>query len=215
MKKYAMLVVVLAALWEGGCSTRLDHPKPVGSTVRPPLERTPPGIGGASTSAKRDVTLAAENTRVTFIGTAGSTSHEGTFDRLSGRWELPTDDPKDSRLTVQIDVDSLRTRIALLTAHLKRSDFLDAKQFPVATFKSTAILPEVGANGTTHRVTGEFTIHGVTQPITFPAKITVSPGAASFEAIFPIKQTAFGMVTGAEKAQDDVPVTVVVNATRP
>jgi polyisoprenoid-binding protein YceI len=210
MKKYGILVVALATIWEGGCSTRLDHSNTVGTTPRPAQSR--PAAAGMATN--REVALSAENTRVTFIGTAGTTSHEGTFERLSGRWELRTDDPKDSRLTVQIEVDSLRTRIALLTAHLKRSDFLDAKQFPVATFQSTAIMPEAGPNGTTHRVTGDFTIHGVTQPISFPAKITLSPGAASFEATFPVKQTAFGMVTGAEKAQDNVPVTVVVNASR-
>ena len=35
-----------------------------------------------------------------------------------------------------------------------------------------------------------------------------------FEATFPVGQTAFGMAAGAEKAQDQVPVTVVVNAPR-
>jgi polyisoprenoid-binding protein YceI len=171
--------------------------------------RPPPG--GA---AARAVPLSAENTRVTFIGSAGSTSHEGTFDRLGGTWDLPTENPKDSRLVVRIEIDSLRTKIGLLTMHLKRADFLDAKQFPTATFESTRIEPEPGPGGTTHRVTGQFTIHGVARTVTFPAKLAVGPEAASLEATFPIGQTAFGMAAGAEKANDEVPVTVVVSARR-
>jgi polyisoprenoid-binding protein YceI len=203
MRAHGLLVVL--AVWAAGCSTRLDPPRSAGPAPRPAA--APP-----ATTAARTVTLSAENTRVTFIGSAGGTSHEGTFDRLSGTWELPTDDPKDSRLAVRIEVDSLRTRIGLLTMHLKRSDFLDAKQCPTAAFQATRIEPEPGPGGTTHRVTGEFTIHGVTRSVTFPAKLVVGPDLASLEATFPVSQTAFGMAAGAEKARDEVPVTVVINA---
>ncbi|MCE9562151.1 MAG: YceI family protein [Planctomycetes bacterium] len=214
MWKYGILGV-LVAVWGGGCSTRLHHTQSVDSAVRPAGgQPSPPVAGGASVASKRMVSLSAENTHVTFIGSAGSTSHEGAFDRLSGQWELPTEDPKDSRLAVKIEIESLRTRIPLLTLHLKRGDFLDAKQFPIATFESTRIEPEPGTNGTTHRVSGAFTIHGGTQTVTFPARVVIGPDAAAFEATFPISQTAFGMAAGAEKAKDEVPVTVVVNARR-
>ena len=111
-------------------------------------------------------------------------------------------------------MDSLRTRISLLTAHLKRADFLDAKQYPAATFESARIDPAPGDGGTTHRVTGTFTIHGVSQVVTFPAKVAVGPDAATFEATVPVSQTAFGMAAGAEKANDHVPVTVSIAARR-
>ena len=214
MWKYALLLLVVAA-WAGGCSTRLERPKLATTTAAAsaPVPRPTTGTPPAA-AAKRVVPLTAENTQVTFIGTAGRTSHEGTFDRLSGQWELPTDDPKDSRLAVRIEVDSLRTRIPLLTAHLKRADFLDAKQFPTAAFESTRIEPQPGPGGATHRVTGEFTIHGVVRTVSFPARLVVGPDAISFDATFPIGQTAFGMAAGAEKANDDVPVTVAVNASR-
>jgi polyisoprenoid-binding protein YceI len=212
MWKYGILLLALA-VWAGGCSTRLEKPKPATAMVSPALPPVSPKIEGTPV-AKRVAPLSAENTRVTFVGTAGKTSHEGTFDQLTGQWDLPTDDPKDSRLAVRIDVNSLRTQIALLTLHLKRSDFLDAKQFPTATFESTRIDPESGPGGTTHRVTGVFTIHGVARTLTFPARVILGPDVATFDATFPIGQTAFGMTTGAEKANDEVPVTVAVNARR-
>ncbi|HEX4608071.1 MAG TPA: YceI family protein, partial [Urbifossiella sp.] len=189
MRRYELLVVLVAA-WAGGCSTRLDPTRPAPAA---PAAR-PAGAGATPAAAGKAVPLSADNTRVTFIGTAGKTSHEGTFDRLSGTWELPTDDPKDSRLSVRIETDSLRTKIALLTAHLKRADFLDVQTFPVATFASTRIDPDPSGSGvTTYRVTGEFTIHGVTRTVAFPARLVVGPDAAALEGTFPVSQTAFGM----------------------
>jgi polyisoprenoid-binding protein YceI len=206
MWKRAFPAAVLAAAWVAGCSTRLDPPRTAAPAPRPAA----PAVAAAP-AGPRVVLLTAENTRVTFVGSAGSTSHEGTFDRLAGQWELPTADPKDSRLAVRIEVDSLRTKIPLLTMHLKRSDFLDAKQYPTATFRSTRIDPPSETDGSTHRVTGEFTIHGVTRAVTFPARISVGPDGATFDATFPVGQTSFGMASGAEKARDEVPVTVAIN----
>ena len=196
-----------------GCSTRLEHthapgPKP----ATPATSATPTGL--PSQSKQQAVALSAENVRVTFIGTAGPTSHEGSFDKLSGEWQLPTDNPKDSRLAIRIETASVHTQIGLLTAHLKREDFFDVKQYPTATFTSTQIVPEPGADGATHRVSGEFTIHGVTKALSFPARVSVTADAVTLDARFTISQTAFGMTTAAEKAKDEVPITVSVNASR-
>lgn len=198
-----------------GCSTRLDHPPAPGPKPASPTQGAAATPGGAPPAARAQaVPLSAENVRVTFIGTAGPTSHEGGFGQLSGEWQLPTENPKDSRLTVRIETASVRTQIGLLTAHLKREDFFDVKQFPTATFASTQIVPEPGPDGATHRVTGDFTIHGVTKAISFPARVAVTPDAVSLDGRFMISQTVFGMTTGAEKARDEVPVTVSINAAR-
>jgi polyisoprenoid-binding protein YceI len=196
-----------------GCSTRLEHAHAPGPK---PATTAATATPGASPSAARAqaVPLSAENVRVTFIGTAGPTSHEGGFEQLTGEWQLPTENPKDSRLSIRIDTASVHTKIGLLTAHLKRDDFFDVKQFPTATFTSTQIVPEPGPDGATHRVTGDFTIHGVTKAISFPAKVSVTPDAASLDGRFTISQTAFGMASGAEKTRDEVPVTVSANASR-
>jgi polyisoprenoid-binding protein YceI len=220
MKQSVLGAMLILAALVGACSTRLDPPRSAAPAIGAGGQLARPGTAGTTPTGttpgntKQVIALSEDNTRITFIGSAGSTSHEGTFDKLSGRWDLPTDDPKDSRLKVRIEVDSLRTKIPLLTAHLKRSDFLDAKQYPVATFDSTQVLPEPSPTGTTHRVTGEFVIHGVAQTLTFPARMIVTQDAASFEATLPVAQTAFGMTAGAEKAKNEVPVTVTINARR-
>jgi polyisoprenoid-binding protein YceI len=198
----------------GCCSTHVKDQRQAG-----PQPASAPAIqagAGAEPSAvgSRVVPLSAANTRVTFVGTAGPTSHEGGFDQLSGGWSLATEDPKDSRLSVQIETASVRTRIGLMTTHLKREDFFDVKQFPTATFSSTRIEPQTGPAGTNYQVTGNFTIHGVTQAMTFPARIAITSEAVSLDARLIFSQTAFGMAKSAEKTRDEVPVTISVNASR-
>ena len=198
----------------GCCSTHVKDQRQSGP--QPASAPATQAGGGAQPSlvASRVVPLSAANTRVTFVGTAGPTSHEGGFDQLTGEWSLATEDPKDSRLSVQIETASVQTRIGLMTTHLKREDFFDVRQFPTASFSSTRIEPQTGPTGTNYQVTGNFTIHGITQAMTFPARISVNPDAVSLDARLIFSQTAFGMAKSAEKTRDEVPVTISVNASR-
>jgi polyisoprenoid-binding protein YceI len=205
--------MVLLAGWlglaAGGCATRMpDRRQPlVEPTAGAATGRTTLGAGVA-------VPLTAENTRVTFIGTAGPSSHEGEFERIQGEWTLPTLDPNESRAWVRIETGSLLTKIGLLTKHLKGKDFVDVDQFPTATFVSSRIEPADGPGGATHRVTGEFTIHGVNRAVTFPARIVVTANTATLDGTFKISQAAFGMAAAAEKTKDEVPVTVSIRTAR-
>ena len=215
MEKNVCVMVLLASwLWltVGGCATRMeDRRQPLspafGPTTGAASVRATPGVGVA-------VPLTAENTRVTFIGTAGPSSHEGEFERLQGEWTLPTDDAKESRLWVRVETGSLRTKIGLLTKHLTGKDFVDVEQFPTATFVSSRIEAVDGPGGATHRVTGEFTIHGVNRAVTFPARVVVTAKTATLDGTFSISQTAFGMAAAAEKTKDEVPVTVSIRTAR-
>ena len=182
MGKNAWAIVLLAGwlgLAAGGCATRMQDrrqplPPIVGPTAGAAPARTTPGAGVA-------VPLTAENTRVTFIGTAGPSSHEGEFEKLQGEWSIPTDDPRGFRIWVRVETGSLLTKIGLLTKHLKGKDFVDVEQFPTATFVSSRIEPAEGPGGATHRVTGEFTIHGVNRAVTFPARIVVTAKTATLD----------------------------------
>ncbi|GAA0880605.1 YceI family protein [Algoriphagus jejuensis] len=58
-----------------------------------------------------------------------------------------------------------------LTNHLKSDDFFSVEKFNKSTFK---IKEAKTSNGTDYSISGDLTIKGTTQPITFPAKVTVS-----------------------------------------
>ena len=56
-----------------------------------------------------------------------------------------------------------------LTGHLKSGDFFDVEKFPQSTFDITELKKNSDSDYT---VSGNFTLHGVTKNITFPATVS-------------------------------------------
>ena len=73
-----------------------------------------------------------------------------------------------SKISVSVDTKSLTANAPGLAAQLTGSDFLNAKQFPAATFRSTAVKR---TGPTTGEVVGDFTLHGVTRPLTLAVEM--------------------------------------------
>jgi polyisoprenoid-binding protein YceI len=79
---------------------------------------------------------------------------------------------------------------------LKSPDFLNAKEFPLITFKSTAVKK---TGDKTYEATGNLTVHGVTKPITATfTSVGTGKGAkgevrAGADATFTIKRGDFGV----------------------
>ncbi|MEM7171096.1 MAG: YceI family protein [Pseudomonadota bacterium] len=100
---------------------------------------------------------------------AGVSMQSGEFTMANGVLELDKDNPENSKLTVTIDASSVSTGFGPLDEHLKAADFLDVASYPEITFVSTAV-KQTGDN--TADVTGDLTIHGVTEPITLATTLT-------------------------------------------
>ncbi|RAV06852.1 hypothetical protein DQP55_23430 [Mycolicibacterium sp. GF69] len=142
----------------------------------------------------------------------------GTFDTFSG--SITVADDGTPTVTAQITVDSINTRNGQRDAHLKSADFFDAAAHPVATFASTGIRP----NGDTYLVDGDFTLKGVTKPVTLELEFNgVSPGmgqgeVAGFEASVVLNRKDFGidiempLETGGAVVGDKVTVSLEIEA---
>lgn len=87
----------------------------------------------------------------------------GRFDEMSGRFQLDRQNPANCSFELAAKTESVDTNNRKRDDHLRGPDFFNYKQFPVITFKSTAVRP--GQDG--YEVTGDLTLHGVTRPITF------------------------------------------------
>jgi polyisoprenoid-binding protein YceI len=87
---------------------------------------------------------------------------EGRFGELEGAVVLDDGAPHWSRVDLFIEAASINTRNPVRDFHLRTKDYLDAKQFPCITFKSTHVVP---LDDKTYRVTGDLTIRGVTREI--------------------------------------------------
>ena len=92
----------------------------------------------------------------------------GDFHRLSGTIEVDRQHPERSSVTATISVASIDTKIQKRDHHLLSSEFFDAAKFPEITFKSRSVKP-TGEN--TGDILGDFTMHGVTKPMTLHVKL--------------------------------------------
>src|SRR5215471_1149231 len=138
------------------------------------------------------LTITPENSKVEFVASKVTRSHNGSFKQFSGTIDLLNSDPAQSVVSISIDAGSITTDEPDLTKHLQTPDFFDVAKFPKATFVSTKIEPST-ANGATHSVTGNFDLHGIKKSISFPATIQVGPGSVSVTADFAINRKDFAL----------------------
>jgi polyisoprenoid-binding protein YceI len=157
--------------------------------------------------------ITPQNSKIAFVGSKVTGSHNGSFQQFSGDINY-LGDPEKSRVNITIDVDSLTTDDEGLTKHLKTADFFDVAKHPQATFVSTAIKAG-GEKGATHTITGNLTMHGVTKAVTFPATIAVTPDTATVDSTFSINRKDFGInYAGAANnlIRDEVVLTLEIRA---
>ncbi len=134
----------------------------------------------------------------------------GRFNDLKGTVVFDAANPASSKIDVTIQAGSVDTFHQKRDAHLVNPDFFDAKQFTVLTFVSKSFKK---IDDTTFEVAGDFTLHGVTKPITVTAKKTgegKDPWGGyriGFETTFTIKRSEYGMTKMLEAASDDVVIT--------
>lgn len=159
--------------------------------------------------------ITAQNSKIEFVGSKVTGSHNGSFGDFSGTVDF-VGNIEQSRVNITIKADSLTTDTPDLTKHLKTADFFDVAKFPEATFASTSIKAG-GEKGASHTVTGNLTLHGVTKAITFPATIKVSPDLATVDSSFSINRKDFGInYAGARDnlIRDDVVLTLTIRANK-
>lgn len=142
----------------------------------------------------------------------------GTFDQFSGTITVGEDGT--ASVTAEIAVDSINTRNEQRDAHVKSPDFFDVAQYPTATFTSTGVRTE----GNRYALDGEFTLKGVTKPITLDLEFNgVNPGmghgeVAGFDASVVLNRKDFGidfdapLETGGAVVGDKITVTLEIEA---
>jgi polyisoprenoid-binding protein YceI len=145
-----------------------------------------------TTAGASQYAITPQNSKIEFVGSKVTGSHNGSFEKFNGEIHYTNDDPAQSHVAITIDASSVKADDPKLTEHLKTADFFDVAKFPDAKFESTAIKAG-GEKGATHTVTGNLTLHGVTKSVTFPATISVTADTATVDADFAINRKDFGI----------------------
>lgn len=178
------ITILFALLLITACSNPAsDKPQAITSEAAP--------VADTSSAAQgQRYSISPENSKIEFIGSKVTGSHNGSFKRFSGAIDF-RGQPENSTVSVTIETNSIEADDPALTKHLQTPDFFDVAKYPQTTFTSTAIKP--GGDKGTHTVTGNLNMHGVTKSITFPATIAVTPQAITVDSTFSINRKDFGI----------------------
>ena len=142
----------------------------------------------------------------------------GRFGEFSGAVVVAADGTPS--VIAEIAVGSLDTGNEQRDAHIKSADFFKVETHPTATFASTSVV----ANGDAYVVNGEFTLKGVTKPISLDLQFNgVNPGmgrgaVAGFEASVVLNRKDFGididmpLESGGVVVGDKVTITLEIEA---
>ncbi len=185
----------------------------VTSTANAPVNAASPGVQ----TQGEVLPITPETSKIEFIGSKVTGKHDGGFKQFSGTIDLVNNKPEESKVSIDIDVNSVFTDAEGLTEHLKTADFFDAAKYPKATFVSTNIAPDTAKGADNYTVTGDFDLHGQKKSITFPAKITVDNDDAEVQAEFSINRKDFGIVYAGKTddlIRDDVVIKLDLKAPR-
>lgn len=133
----------------------------------------------------------------------------GTFNEIGGSLTWDQAAPANSKVDITIQAASVDSRNEKRDAHLANPDFFDAKQYPVLKFSGTSFK---ALDAERYEVAGEFTMHGVTKPLTITVTKTgegkdpKGDHRIGFETTFVVKRSEFGMDKMLANIGDEVTV---------
>ena len=103
--------------------------------------------------------------RVSFaIRVMSVTTTRGSFNSLRGQLSIDEQNPANSWVEAEIDAASITTHNRLRDAHLRSNAFFAVKKYSTIAFKSARV---EHISGSAYKVTGNLTLLGITNPITF------------------------------------------------
>ncbi|WP_025765270.1 YceI family protein [Dyadobacter tibetensis] len=149
----------------------------------------------AETDGAKDKTLKVDtkNSKVVWHAKKVTGSHDGYVPITSG--SLILDGEKLKGGTFLMDVKSLvvtdikdNDMNGKLTNHLKSDDFFSVEKHPQAKLVITSATP---TGGDKYNISGDLTIKGISEPVTFPATVKMNAGKVQAEAKVTVDRTKY------------------------
>ncbi|MBW8881619.1 MAG: YceI family protein [Asticcacaulis sp.] len=158
----------------------------------------------------------------------GLSHPNGKIMGATGTVVMDWDHPENSTLDATLDMTTLTTALPEFDGLLKGDKYFDVAQFPTATFKSTAIkvtgdppAPDAAPTDAprTAEVTGDLTVHGVTQSVVLDVtynKKAFNPAlfktGIGFTATTHLSRKAFGLGGLEPFVGDDIELVIEAEA---
>jgi polyisoprenoid-binding protein YceI len=174
-------------------------------------------MGTASPAMAQDYVVDGMHAGISFkIAHMGLSWIQGRFDEFKGQFTIDATTPEKTSFELSINPASIDTNNQKRDEHLRSPDFLNVRQFPAMKFKSTAVRPIKGG----YEVTGDFTMHGVTKPVTFELiggrtqEMPKGVQRIGFSSEFALKRADFGVGQVTPMLGEKIYATVSFEGTR-
>lgn len=159
------------------------------------------GILSATAASAADFGVDAAHSHVGFKVRHLVTKVQGEFKDFDGSFSFDEKNLDASKASFTIKSTSISTNNEKRDGHLRTKDFFDVKKYPTITF----VGKKLEADGDKrYKLTGDFTMHGVTKPVTFEVEYggaTADPfdksgkaQRAGFTATTSVNRKDFGIV---------------------
>ena len=198
MKTKFLALVLAAPLAFVSCENPAD--KTTNAKVSGSVEK----LASTATGGTRYIFTPASE--VNFVGSKVTGSHTGGFKVFSGYFTIKDGKPVGTDHKVVIDMESIFSDDEKLTTHLKSPDFFDVVKYHQATFDVTGVQQD---SDTACTISGNFTLHGITKNIGFPATVSRDGDNVRIYAKFDINRKDFGIIYDG-KADDLIRDEVVI-----
>lgn len=160
----------------------------------------------AAKAADETYTVNTASSVLLWEGKKPGRDHHGTVKLSDGKVIVNNGQVTGGRFTINfttIDNTDLRESGDMknhdkLTNHLKSADFFDVEKYPTGTFVITKVTPKNGPDGANAEVTGNLTVKGQTNPISFPAKITINGNQLIADAKFIMDRSKYNIRYGSK-----------------
>ena len=161
-----------------------------------------PGVSMAS----EKVVLDPATSSINWTGRKVTGEHKGSVALKSGEVMLENGVVKNGKFGIdvgQVVVKDIEdpTYNAKLTGHLKSPDFFAVEKFPLVEFVIDQATPlkTAGPKGENTQIKGALTIKGISQPVEFPAVVTVKDGMAEAKGTITLDRTKWDIRYGSGK----------------
>lgn len=159
-----------------------------------------------ASAATEKVVLDPAASSISWVGRKVTGEHSGTVALKSGEVTLDSGAIKSGSFTVdvgQVVVKDIEdpTYNAKLAGHLKSPDFFSVEKFPLVEFQIDQATPlkTPGATGENTLIKGTLKIKGISQPVEFPAVVTVKDGIAEAQGKVILDRTLWDIKYGSGK----------------
>ena len=125
-------------------------------------------IAAASPACATEYTVDKDHSTVSFKVRHLFSQVQGTFDQFEGAFTYVPDKPEGWKAAATVQTASINTHVEKRDQHLRSPDFFDVEKYPTMTFTSTGATDVAGTSAKLH---GDLTLHGVTKPVVFDLQI--------------------------------------------